>query len=387
MERKVNVNDFLNESKFIEWQLFKTQELNLFWNAYLEKYPETKEILDQAIYVFAQLNINKAILSQEEQVELLNRLRKSLKDHQRRKFNSKRIISLAASIILVFSISFYLLTSEKLNIEQVVGHETGGINIQFVNSSVSCNINQNAVLDFSKQNSVIITNENGDVIENIETTESMNNKLIVPRGKRSSLILSDGTKVWLNAGAEIVFPSSFKGDYRNVQIKGEAYLDVAKDPAKPFIVKTQDFDIKVLGTQFNISSSSSSSENTVVLVEGSVAVDLKNGTIETIKPNQMFSLVGTKVDIKEVDTNEYTAWKDGLLVFKQQSLQDILKVLERYYDISFDNTNLEFTKNTFSGKLYLSDSLDEMLTSIASLASLNFEKTNDRYILKNKKPN
>ena len=157
--------------------------------------------------------------------------------------------------------------------------------------------------------------------------------LSTPVGGQYQLTLTDGTKVWLNAASTIKFPPAFSGDERRVMLSGEAYFEVAKDPAHPFKVLMEDSTtVAVTGTHFNINAYQNEKEQQVTLLEGSVnvsnainAIKLEPGTQALIQNRQI-----TKD--KVLDAEEITGWKDGLFVFHDATLESIMMQLERWYD-------------------------------------------------------
>lgn len=176
--------------------------------------------------------------------------------------------------------------------------------------------------------------------------------LKTPRGKDYKVTLSDGTQVWMNAESKLEFPEKFNGHTREVILHGEAYFEVAKNAKQPFIVKTDYFHTKVLGTSFNIRAYSERDAN-VVLVEGSVAMTTKRKGQEPIilKPNQQATLQARQsaLSIKEVDTYPYTQWRDGFFYFDDTPMIEIMQELGRWYNINiifeeakYMNTHLHF---------------------------------------------
>ncbi|TWV99819.1 FecR family protein [Chitinophaga pinensis] len=157
------------------------------------------------------------------------------------------------------------------------------------------------------------------------------NTLIVPRGYTYHLVLSDGTKVWLNADTRLRYPSRFPQDARLVTVEGEAYFEVATDAARPFTVQSNHASIKVLGTAFNINTY----ENNIAatLVQGKIVVHHK-GDSTYLKPGQQLLSKAPydNTKVRNVDTEIYTAWKDGELVFAETTLEDICRRLERIYN-------------------------------------------------------
>ncbi|SHN36479.1 FecR family protein [Chitinophaga sp. CF418] len=157
------------------------------------------------------------------------------------------------------------------------------------------------------------------------------NTLIVPRGYTYHLVLSDGTKVWLNADSRLRYPSLFSKDARLVTVEGEAYFEVASDAERPFMVQNAHATIKVLGTVFNINTYDSNIAAT--LVQGKIMV-LHGGDSTYLQPGQqlMSKAPYNNVQVHKVDTEIYTAWKDGELIFDGTTLEDICRRLERVYN-------------------------------------------------------
>lgn len=166
-------------------------------------------------------------------------------------------------------------------------------------------------------------------------------ELTTPRGKDFELILSDGTKVWLNADSRLNYPSRFEGEQRVVSLQGEAFFEVAKDSSRPFIVQTKNFETKVLGTKFNVRSYSDEDSH-VTLIDGCVDVKhLKSGSTARLEPGDdaHFMPDGT-IQTEKVDVDSYVYWKEGFFYFDNVSLVDIMQTLGRWYNVNviFSNT-------------------------------------------------
>lgn len=161
------------------------------------------------------------------------------------------------------------------------------------------------------------------------------NSVTTPRGKYISLVLSDGTKIWLNAASRLRYPVAFTGQDRRVQVTGEAYFDVATVPGKPFIVATPDgLQVEVKGTQFNIEAYDDEPYSITTLVEGQVQVQ-KGQQQDQLLPGQQL-IAGKETMLwqqRKVNVNEYIAWKEGLFHFEDTSLEEIMKQLSRWYDV------------------------------------------------------
>ena len=177
------------------------------------------------------------------------------------------------------------------------------------------------------------------------------NTVETPTGGEYILNLSDGTKVYLNAKSKLKFPVQFVGNNRIVELEGQAYFDVVKDKMHPFIVKTRNLGIRVLGTSFDVSSYPDDENVITTLVEGAVRISVKGVEKDVeLRPNDqaVFNKVKRNVDVHKVDTRYYTAWKDGMFRFRDQRLEDIMNILARWYnvDVYFQNSD---TKNLLFG--------------------------------------
>lgn len=163
------------------------------------------------------------------------------------------------------------------------------------------------------------------------------NKVAIPKGGEYALVLNDGTKVHLNSMSSLRFPVTFDGvDKREVELTGEAYFDVCKT-GQPFIVHTKGMQIEVLGTTFNVSAYPDE-EYQATLVSGSVKVNGSKGQSLVLQPSQQAALVpgSSDIQVRTVDTAFYTSWVKGKINFKDQRLEDIMKILSRWYDIEVD---------------------------------------------------
>lgn len=196
-----------------------------------------------------------------------------------------------------------------------------------------------------------------------KATANMTNTMRTPRGGQFRLTLPDGTEVWLNAASSITYPVAFNGGDRKVTITGEAFLQVAKDPAKPFTVNVDNRStIRVLGTAFNINAYSDEPEMTTTLIQGAVQVQSQQNKV-ILKPGQQSSISHTSQQLlvsNNADVERAIAWKNGRFDFNGLELPAIMRQLERWYDI-----NVEFTgpasKETYRGRLTRDLTLTQVL--------------------------
>ncbi len=200
------------------------------------------------------------------------------------------------------------------------------------------------------------------------------NTLTTNRGEQSPpLVLADGTKVWLNAMSSIRFPVAFTGDTRTVSIDGEAYFEIAKNPAMPFIVTINGMDVEALGTQFNINAYSDEPDIKTTLIEGAVKVVNRHSAITyrhpaVLRPGQEAVLThDSRLTIHDnVDVDQAVAWKRGLFDFNHASLQTVLRQLSRWYDIDVKFEGGVINR-TFRGKITRDLSLAQVINILQDL--------------------
>jgi len=179
------------------------------------------------------------------------------------------------------------------------------------------------------------------------------NTLIVPRGGMYLLTLSDSTRVWLNADSRLEYPLAFSGNMREVKLKGEAYFEVVKNAEAPFVVKTDLGDIKVLGTQFNVKCYPEEPVIATTLVSGKVSFTNPALSPATLRPGQQLTYKkgADRAVLRPVNVRNYVGWRENLLVFQSEPLENIMQVLSRWYDTQsiFENDRLKQLE--FSGNL------------------------------------
>jgi len=212
------------------------------------------------------------------------------------------------------------------------------------------------------------------------------NQVLVPFGQQQNIVLNDGTTVTLNSGSRLIFPSSFTGNIRKVALSGEGYFHVHKDSLHPFIVKTKHLNVKVLGTIFDLSAYEDENVISTVLVEGSVIVFQKdNEKSSVISPGEgcFYSVNNKKSEIKSVNVCLYNSWKDGVYLFENESLRDVIKRIGKYYNVNIKINGENLLEIKISGKLIISGKAEDALEYISKTVECKFEKKKDgNYIIK-----
>ncbi len=205
------------------------------------------------------------------------------------------------------------------------------------------------------------------------------NTVTTPAGGQYRIVLADGSKVWLNAESSLQFPTNFTGKERKVKITGECYFEVAKDKSRPFVVNVADKqDIVVMGTHFNINSYHDEADIKTTLLEGSVRVQKANiSNTErrsdgvTLTPGEQSAMTGNgRFRVKNVDTQEVVAWKNGLFQFQKTSLEMVMRQVARWYNVEVAYEQ-HIPARTFSGKIHRNTNASQIL-EILRFAGVNF---------------
>nr|WP_260170829.1 FecR family protein [Mucilaginibacter lappiensis] len=201
------------------------------------------------------------------------------------------------------------------------------------------------------------------------------NTISTPRGGQYQVILPDGTKVWLNAASSLKFPTAFAGNNRNVELMGEAYFEVAKSTSRPFTVKVDHMQVKVLGTHFNIMAYQDEPAIKTTLLEG--AVQLHDGNSNSLlKPGQQGIVKGDNIQIAEVDVAQTIAWKNGFFEFNRASIYGIMKQISRWYDVEVVYEG-KIPDDEFVGKIERNVKLSQVL-HILELNHVHFKVEDKR---------
>lgn len=215
----------------------------------------------------------------------------------------------------------------------------------------------------------------------------LQNSLEIPRGGEFRLTLADGTEVWLNSETELQYPTTFTGDERVVSLKGEAYFKVAKNPGLPFIVRVGEMQVRVYGTEFNVSSQNEGKIETV-LVNGSVSIIAK-GRETQLKPDQMAELTPStgEITVRNVNVLPYIAWKEGNFMFHNESLGTIMEKMARWYDLNVFYVNQDARDIRLSGVLERYKDANELFRHFEKISAARFEVKGNTVFIETKQTN
>jgi len=225
-------------------------------------------------------------------------------------------------------------------------------------------------------------------IQNRElNTLTWNNEISVkaPLGSKTEVILSDGTKIWLNSGSEIRYPATFDKEQRDVQLVGEAYFEVEKNKKWPFLVHTDDVDIRVLGTCFNVKSYPEENNVETVLEEGSISI-CKKGSNEVLllKPDEeaIYTKSTSRFEIKrKIESDLYTSWKSNKIIFKRETFSTLAVKLERWHNVRISIKNKKLAEEKVTGT-FENESIEQVLEALRISVPFTYEVRKNNIMIK-----
>ena len=206
----------------------------------------------------------------------------------------------------------------------------------------------------------------------LQKKELVYNKLIVPRGGEYALQLSDSTKIWVNSESELRYPETFGADVRVVDLKGEAYFSVTKDSVRPFIVRTGGMELRVLGTEFNVNAYEDGDGLVTTLVSGKVALRAGNASL-MLEPGEQAVLSVDGFSKELVNVQRVVAWKDGVVAFEDERLEDLMDKLSRWYDVQVFYQNADLQDVRITGYIDRYKDIQILLDKLEMLDLAEFE--------------
>ena len=287
--------------------------------------------------------------------------------------------SVAASILICISTIHFLTHSENTNLDfQAIAEQMDSQSVEevtLITAKEQLNLDEDAFVTYSKEGKVTV---NSKVIREKEEkkvkAEPEYNQLLVPAGKRVRVELSDGTRLVVNSQSKVIYPCRFNGDIRKIYAQGEVFLEVAHDKQHPFIVESEDFKLRVLGTKFNISNYKGRATN-IVLVEGSVEVTDRTERKAQLVPSDLLNIANGAIAYqKQVDVAEYISWVDGVMLLNGNDLSHIIQKLSIYYGIPIQCDPMVGKEKVY-GKLDLKDDIDEVIECIRQTIPIEVEKS------------
>lgn len=323
---------------------------------------------------------------------LLKEIRKEKKKTY--KYRLTVVMKYAAIAILFIGIGFLLQKNifNDNSDKRVILSEKDEITLKLGNGNIKI-IAVDGTSKIYDANGKVVGQQNGKELvytANGESGKLVYNTLNIPNGKRFNITLSDGTLVHLNAGSSITFPVQFlKNRIRKVFLSGEAYFEVAHDKKNAFIVNANKLDVQVYGTKFNVTNYPEDKATDVVLVEGSVSLvqsglSVKNNNEVFLTPGYKgtFNKADKKISNEKVNINLYTSWMSGNLVFRQEPFENIIRKLERHYNVVIINNNEKLAKETFNATIETEhESIDQVFNYFKKVYQIEYSIVENKIII------
>ena len=372
-DKPFTCSTFLEDKKFVQWRLLREEELDKYWLSFIKENPELEGEFNKAIRICDNIRMNEKIFADTD--FLYQRILQSISTHRTNKQKRNNMIyylSSAAAVVLLLIIgTLYIVNKNTVSTlasgEEIIGKTLPDEHITLMAGGKIITLNQDAKVQLDDRQ--MSYTDSSNTVKSIEVDDVQINKLIVPNGKRSSIVLTDGSEIWINSGTELTFPSTFNKKTREIYVEGEIYINVAKSNGRPFIVHTPNLEIQVFGTRFNVSAYNSEQTASIVLVNGKVQVKSAGNKQITMNPNEMVELLEGSMTKKNVDVSLYTSWVNGVFIFNRTPASELFKKVGRYYNVSFENIKCD---KWITGKLYLSENFNDVLSSISLLTGKKY---------------
>lgn len=361
-------------------------------NKWIES-PENQEIFQEYVKTHFAITfaMNEPDIKTVRKV-LLEEIRKE--KNKVRTYKLRAVMKYAAIAIVFLGIGFVMQKNffNENNNKQLIVPRKDEITLKLGNGNIKI-IAANGSSKVYDANGKVVGQQNGkDLVYsgNGATSKLIYNTLSIPNGKRFNITLSDGTVVHLNAGSSIKFPVQFlKNSIRKVFLSGEAFFEVAHDKKNAFVVNASKLDVKVYGTRFNVNNYQEDNDTDVVLVEGSVSM-ASSGLAEKNK-NEFFLTPGykgtfnkedQKISNEKVNTSLYTSWMTGNLVFRNESFENIIKKLERHYNVIIINNNKNLAHETFNATIETDhESIEQVFNYFKKVYQINYSIVENKIII------
>lgn len=356
----------------------------------LSLYPEKKDIIKEAFVLLRHVRITIPEIPDSQVEKDLSDLLAIIEEREtdkKRKIRKRRLLlwsgvaSIAACLIIFFTVFGSIFkpdVNEKDHLFSLI--QSADINtdeIRIISGENQTNVDNEEVITQTEDGNIVVGDE-----QTIESAmiQSEYVTVVVPKGRRTTVRFSDGSTAWVNSGSKLVYPKLFSNKTREIIVDGEVYLDVRKSDDQPFVVHTQKFEVQVLGTKFNVNAYNDDSNQSVVLVDGSVEIKTETSKGKLI-PNQGYFSEEGKSKIKNVDVYPYICWIEGVLKLENEPLNLIMKRLSRHYGVNIQISE-RIADEKYNGKLDLKEPIETVLYNISMSTSMTYSRQGDAIDIK-----
>ncbi|WMI66025.1 FecR domain-containing protein [Aestuariibaculum sp. YM273] len=382
-----DINKQINHSKLLVGKVFDslTNEQKEVFQEW-EQQGNNKEIADDILNAYSFMEWQeklKAIDTTEEWASFLENMESASEKPGKvlRLKTIKRMSAAAAVLVVGFAVfTFFKITNSNLKSVEDSSIAPGTTHAELVLSTGEVVDLQQSQDSKMQEGTVALENVKGVLQYNTGSSKHdgnvKTNTLKVPRGGEYQIVLSDGTKVWLNSDTELTYTVPFVGSERRVALEGEAYFDVTPNKELPFIVTSGTQEVQVLGTEFNVSAYTEDNHIITTLVEGKVKVEEKySHSNEFLSPNQQANFdINTKSIVKkDVDVYPYVAWKEGRFVFHNVTLEELFSKISKWYNVDYQIEGEKLKVLKFTGDLPRYNDMSGILKIIEAEMSVNIQ--------------
>ncbi|MFV0564324.1 MAG: FecR family protein [Flavobacteriaceae bacterium] len=372
---------FANEASLPELDILRKWIKNPNNEHTLKNYVKTNYLITHNMSSF---NIDKAKANLTNKIE---------REKKRQRLRVVQHIAITIILLAIPIIMYY--PKENPNIATQPTHQKLIIN----DEKITLKLDDGSLITLNDTSTAQIANSEGKIVVdkkgnrlNYNSKKKVStiafNELTVPYGKRFEIKLSDGTMVYLNSGSSLKYPETFiPTENRKVFLNGEAFFDIAKNKDRPFIVNNNDLDVKVLGTKFNMSAYPEDNNTDIVLVEGSVKMQplgFQGENSLILKPGHKgsFNNLEKNIKTKQVNTAIYTSWVKGNIVFRNTSFSNIIKKLERHYNVTIINNNPKLSAQTFNATIEVeNETIEDVFFYFNKVHHINYSIENNKIII------
>ena len=381
----MEINDHLYQSILESWSGKATPEQRPRVAKWRQASPGHEACYRELFHLYYQVNgagKYDKIDAEAAKSQVMRQLSRKRKSARSRRMLFTWITSAAACLLVALTLLYTWSGEEKENMQLEVAQVVGGqADVTLVlGNGQEVSLTRDSSFEL-KVGNVNVQQHSGDGLRYVGDKDSLSdnvpveyNTIRVPRGGEYVLTLSDGTKVWLNSATDLRFPVRFTGKTREVEIIGEGYFDVAKDARHPFIVRSGEMRLQVLGTSFNVKAYADETIKAVTLVTGKVQV--KAGQEEEVLLPGWQSIWDERehqLDKCQVNVEPIISWRMGMFDFAEMPLEELVVQLSRWYDVDFFFVNQNIKKIRFTGAIKRSNSLKFMLDFLEMTSGVRYE--------------
>lgn len=366
-----------------------TQEERSELHKLLTENSSRKVVVDLFSQARAGFEYKDSFFSEGESSQLVNKVLGAAKptDARIKRINIMKWVA-AAMILTVIGVGFLFYKDHQPSLVKPENYAKD--EIQPIRDKATLQLGNGKIVDLEalggkgvqEGNVTISKTKEGQLIYKVakggEMGEIKRNILRTPRGGQFQVLLPDGSQVWLGPASSLTYPTRFEGEKREVELEGEAFLEVAKNQKMPFEVQTSDMTVHVMGTNFLISAYKDMNEATTTLLAGKVRVSVKsnsfNSSVKTLSPGQQVRInKQTKlISLQKVNLDDALAWKNGYFVFNGDDIQQVMKTIARWYDVDVIYKG-DLSGETFIGTVSKFDRIDKLLQTIELTGGVHFK--------------